>query len=600
MVSPVVLVDLSGCFWRDYYGTKSDVEAYRTSIDRLDRYRRENPRTVVCCEGRSVFRFQWFEGYKANRSAKPEEAKEALRAIITQASTWGIPVLSVDGYEADDVIATLTKQAWLDDVLIVSSDKDLMALLAPNVKMVTKGGTVGPTECFEKVGVWPNQIRDWLALTGDAADNIPGCPNMGPARARDLLQKFGDLNTLLVAANADVPEANNPVLQVRGVGTKTLRSLQEWDPSLALKLVTLLDQAPVDLESLWGIGAPQPPSEARREELVLAPSTPNPENNVTAHDDSFQEASAPPAPPIPGLSSEAEAAAEVAHEPEVQQASVTPLVRYHVTKADIEKTRASYAALSCDTAEGYEETRKALAVCRNTRVRVEKRRKELKADSLDWGRRVDAAAKDLTTLIESIENPLQAKKDAVDAERERVKREAEEAARRALEAADRAAREADEARVKAEREAEQAKLREEQARLDADRRALEAQRAELERGQADLRAAREKAEREEFERQAKIRAEADAKAQAERDRVAAEEARVAEAERQAENARRLEALKPDREKMRSAATAISALRRPAVASTEATSELDSVFAQLASLADRLNNWGAESAATAAE
>lgn len=255
MVNSVVLVDLSGCFWRDFYGTKSDVEAYRTTIDRIDRYRHEHPRTAVCCEGRNVIRYQWFEHYKANRGDKPDEAKEALRSIITQVSTWDIPVLSIDGFEADDVIATLARQAWMDDVRILSSDKDLMCLLSANVKMVTTGGVIGPTECFEKTGVWPEQMRDWLALTGDVADNIPGCPNTGPGRARDMLQKFGDLESILAAARADVPEKDNEVLKIKGVGPKTLHSLQEWDPALALKLVTLLDNAPVELDRLWPFAA---------------------------------------------------------------------------------------------------------------------------------------------------------------------------------------------------------------------------------------------------------------------------------------------------------------------------------------------------------
>lgn len=268
------------------------------------------------------------------------------------------------------------------------------------------------------------------------------------------------------------------------------------------------------------------------------------------------------------------------HEPEVQHASVTPLVRYHVTKADIENTRSVYAALSCETTEGYESVRKAIAFCRTTRTKVEQRRKELKADSLEWGRKVDGSAKELTALIESIEKPLQAKKDAVDAEKDRVKREAEEAAKREAEAAERAARDAEEARVKAER-----------AALDAEREALAAQRAELERAQSELKEAREKADREEFERQTRIQAEKDAAAQAERDRLAAEEARVAAAERQAELARRLEALKPDAEKLWAFAASINTLTAPEVQSDEARQALDAALAALVDVTTALDGFG---------
>lgn len=268
-----------------------------------------------------------------------------------------------------------------------------------------------------------------------------------------------------------------------------------------------------------------------------------------------------------------------AHDAEVQHASVTPLVRYHVTKTDIENTRSVYAALSADTTEGYESVRKAIAFCRSTRVQVEKRRKELKADSLEWGRRVDSGAKELTAIIESIEAPLQAKKDAVDAEKERAKREADEARQREAEAA-----------AAAEREAEQAELREEQARLDAERAEIAAQRAEIERAQAELKAAREQAEREEFERQTRIRLETEAREQAERDRVADEEARVAKAERQTELARRLDALKPDVEKIRAFANTIGELRAPAVAAAEAQEAIAIAVASLADIVNRLDRF----------
>ena len=252
---PVVLIDLSGIFWRNFYATGSDVESYRTTIDQIDKYRKNNPRTAVCCEGKRPIRFEWYPEYKATRKEKPEAAVEALKSIREQVSTWDMPVLSVDSFEADDIIASLAVQAWMDDVLIISSDKDMAALLRDNVKMVTSAGFMGPAECKEKFGVWPEQMRDWLALVGDAADNIPGCPNTGPGRARDLLEKFGTLDAVLSAARADVPEKENEVTKVRGVGKKTLDSLKTWDPALALKLVSLLTDAPVHLEKLWPYAA---------------------------------------------------------------------------------------------------------------------------------------------------------------------------------------------------------------------------------------------------------------------------------------------------------------------------------------------------------
>src|SRR5579863_5138042 len=97
------------------------------------------------------------------------------------------------------------------------------------------------------------------------------------------------------------------------------------------------------------------------------------------------------------------------------------LVTYSITDADIAATQAAYAGLTADTPKGYEEVRLAIAHCRDTRVAIEKRRVELKADALAWGKKVDAEAKRITTLLEEIEDPLKAKKQAVDDEKARLK-----------------------------------------------------------------------------------------------------------------------------------------------------------------------------------
>jgi chromosome segregation ATPase len=279
-------------------------------------------------------------------------------------------------------------------------------------------------------------------------------------------------------------------------------------------------------------------------------------------------------------------------EPAAQHAEVIALVRYHVTPADIAKTTAEYGALSADTPAGYEEVRKAIGYCRTTRVAVEARRKQLKASSLEFGRRVDKAAKDLVALIEPIEASLQAKKDAVDAEKERVKREAAEAERRAAEEKVRLEREAEEARLRAEREVEEARIAEQRAQLEREqaalaeqKRQLDAQRAETERLQRELAEAKTKAEHDEAVRQAKIQAEKETAERLERERIEAEERRVREVERQAELARRLDALKPDVEKVRAFAQTISELSAPAVQSAEAQ---QAVAVAMAALVDVVN------------
>lgn len=264
----------------------------------------------------------------------------------------------------------------------------------------------------------------------------------------------------------------------------------------------------------------------------------------------------------------------------MQAEQTTQVVTYNISEAAITATKNRCAVLSADTPKGYEEVRLALADLRSTRVAIEKRRVELKADALAYGRLVDSEAKRFTALLLEIEEPLSQKKHDVDYEKAHLKAEAEAAKQRAIEAKIRAEREAEEARLRVIREAEEARLTEERARLEAERQQLvearkkaeEAARVERERLAAEQRiveaaqraereaveverravaAERERAERAEFERQAKIKAEAAAVEQAER-------ARLAAAERQA----KIDALRPDIEKVRAFAQAIRDLPAP--------------------------------------
>lgn len=314
-----------------------------------------------------------------------------------------------------------------------------------------------------------------------------------------------------------------------------------------------------------------------------------------------------------------------------EAATVAPLVKYDVNEAAIAKTREECAALTCDTPHGYEAVRVAIGHLRTTRVAIEKRRVELKADALAFGRLVDSEAKRLTALIEEVEEPLKAKKALIDDEAARVKREAEAEKLRALEAEIAANRARQEAEAKALRDAEEARLAAERKALEAERAALAEERRQAEEKAAEARAVleaaerveaakreaerakladerraeeerlraarqaeedrqriereaieeerrkvgaeREKAERAEFERQAKIKAEAEAVAKAERDRLEA-------AERQA----RIDALKPDVEKVRAFAQAIRELTPPKPRSKDAKACISTAISALNAIA----------------
>ncbi|MDP7018788.1 MAG: DNA polymerase I [Pirellulaceae bacterium] len=144
------------------------------------------------------FRDEEYPEYKAHRPSMPPDLKEQLTSIDRLVEQHDFPILRVSGYEADDVIGTLTKQAIEvgHEVRIVSGDKDFAQLIAPNVRMVdTLRSVVYDTELVEKRwGVAPEKFIDHLALLGDTADNIPGVPGIGQKGSASLLERFGSLD----------------------------------------------------------------------------------------------------------------------------------------------------------------------------------------------------------------------------------------------------------------------------------------------------------------------------------------------------------------------------------------------------------------------
>ena len=151
-----------------------------------------------------TFRNELYPEYKANRTEPPEDLRPQFGLIRQATRAFDLPCVEMEGYEADDLIATyarLAREAGAD-VTIISSDKDLMQLVGPKVVMYDqmKDRTVGPDEVVEKFGVGPEKMIDLQSLTGDSTDNIPGVPGIGPKTAAQLLEEYGDLDTLLQRA----------------------------------------------------------------------------------------------------------------------------------------------------------------------------------------------------------------------------------------------------------------------------------------------------------------------------------------------------------------------------------------------------------------
>jgi len=151
-----------------------------------------------------TFRNEIYPEYKANRDAPPEDLRPQFGLIRQATRAFNLPCIETQGFEADDIIASYAKEASAvgGDVTIISSDKDLMQLITPNVIMydTMKDRRVGINEVHEKFGVGPEKMIDLQSLAGDSTDNIPGVPGIGPKTAAQLLDEYGDLETLLERA----------------------------------------------------------------------------------------------------------------------------------------------------------------------------------------------------------------------------------------------------------------------------------------------------------------------------------------------------------------------------------------------------------------
>jgi len=148
-----------------------------------------------------TFRHEMFEEYKAQRPATPEELKGQMKKVHQLVEAFHIPVFEIDGFEADDVLGTLSKQADEQGVetIIVTGDNDMLQAVLPRVKTLAPRRTFTDTVLYDeeaveqKYGIKPEQLADLKALAGDVSDNIPGLPGIGEKTAAKLLQQYGSL-----------------------------------------------------------------------------------------------------------------------------------------------------------------------------------------------------------------------------------------------------------------------------------------------------------------------------------------------------------------------------------------------------------------------
>jgi DNA polymerase I len=217
----VFLIDGSGFIFRAYFARarssepvfqrKSDgmvTEVVTLFSNMLDKYRRETDAdhmAVIFDASGSSFRNRIYDAYKANRREMPDDLRPQLAHVRRAAAAFDICQIELQDFEADDLIATYARHAVEAGakVTILSSDKDLMQLVGDDVKMrdPMSDRPIAEAEVREKFGVRPDKVIEVQALCGDSTDNVPGVPGIGVKTAAELINAYGDLETLLAHAH---------------------------------------------------------------------------------------------------------------------------------------------------------------------------------------------------------------------------------------------------------------------------------------------------------------------------------------------------------------------------------------------------------------
>ena len=239
MKNRIFVIDGSSYLYRAYHAmpplsTSSGqptgaVKGVTNMLMNLKKESDESPIVVVFDAKGKTFRNEIYSEYKANRPPMPDELRDQLKPVKNICKAIGFPLIEIEGVEADDVIATITRMAKdaKFKCVVSSLDKDLMQLVEdPDTTLMNtmKNEIFDEAKVFEKFGVKPNQIRDMLALVGDTSDNIPGVPKVGQKTAAKWLTEYGDLEA--IKENADA---------IKGVVGENLRnSLNDLDRNVEL------------------------------------------------------------------------------------------------------------------------------------------------------------------------------------------------------------------------------------------------------------------------------------------------------------------------------------------------------------------------------
>lgn len=264
-MSLVCLVDFSALYWTAWHSTGAEEAAdapARATVERIRRLADRYQCLAVCADSPRSWRHEMHATYKANREAKPADAKAQLRRALETLKADGFPVWLAENYEADDVIASATAWARREghEVVIVTGDKDLLQLVGEGVRVesiravesepgVWSYPLLGPAEVRAKFGVEPAQMSDWLALVGDKSDNVEGVPGIGAVKATKLLAAFGDVLAIVDEARRVLAQDPKTLPKGAPMSNKDAVSIIENQAQLGTSL--LLTSLKVDVELPW-------------------------------------------------------------------------------------------------------------------------------------------------------------------------------------------------------------------------------------------------------------------------------------------------------------------------------------------------------------
>jgi DNA polymerase-1 len=270
----VYLIDGSGFIFRAYFARAKDPKAERfqrqsdgmaTEVvmhfsNMLDKYLRDTDADHIAvifdASGRS-FRNEIYDQYKANRREMPDDLAPQLAHVRQAADAFGVCRIEMDGFEADDLIATYARHAIEAGakVTILSSDKDMMQLVSDDRVVMRDPMTdrpIGETEVREKFGVGPDKVIDVQALCGDSTDNVPGVPGIGVKTAAELITVYGDLETLLAHAGEIKQPKRREALIENEAKARLSKELVKLDNKVPLPCpLSALGVKPYDPEKLF-------------------------------------------------------------------------------------------------------------------------------------------------------------------------------------------------------------------------------------------------------------------------------------------------------------------------------------------------------------